>query len=68
MAKSVQTELNYHPKNSALEHGFKKSTEEIALHLFSTLKTEQVRALYNLYKIDFEMFGYDAQDYIKIAT
>ena len=33
-------------------------------HYFSMLKNEVVRQLYEIYRVDFEMFGYDASKYL----
>ena len=30
----------------------------------SSLSSQQVRELYNMYKIDFEMFDYDEEEYL----
>ena len=32
---------------------------------FSQLNTEQLERLFNMYKIDFEMFGYDVKEYLQ---
>ena len=33
-------------------------------YYFSMLKKEVVRRLYEIYRVDFEMFGYDASKYL----
>ena len=33
-------------------------------YYFSMLKNEVVRQLYEIYRVDFEMFGYDASKYL----
>ena len=49
--------LNDTPKN------FSSQTERIKFH-FSMLDSSVKLRLYNLYKIDFEMFGYCATDFL----
>ena len=51
-------DLSYHENKS---HG--DSTENLAIHLFSKLPKDLVEQLYELYKIDFEMFEYDPRPY-----
>ena len=42
----------------------KFKTDERILSYFSLLERDVVKRLFNLYKIDFEMFGYDANKYL----
>ena len=42
------------------------SPKEDALKYFSTLTKHQIRSLYEMYKIDFEIFNYKVDDYIKL--
>ena len=51
-------DLSYHENKS---HG--DSTEDLAIQLFSKLPENLVEQLYELYKIDFEMFEYDPRPY-----
>ena len=37
------------------------STTELAKHYFSMLDTDTIMELYDIYKVDFEMFGYENQ-------
>ena len=39
-------------------------TETLALELFSKLPKDLVKQLYQIYKIDFEMFGYDPKPFL----
>ena len=43
------------------------STSELAREYFSQLKKDDVKKLYELYKIDFLMFGYSPDVYFNIA-
>ena len=40
------------------------STEKFARELFSKLPTDLIEQLYELYKLDFEMFNYEYKDFI----
>ena len=44
------------------------STKDLARKYFSELDIDTVTRLYNLYKVDFEMFGYSPDNYIKLAS
>ena len=39
-------------------------TETLALELFSKLPNDLVKKLYQIYKIDFEMFGYNPKPFL----
>ena len=41
------------------------STQELAIELFSKLPKKLVQQLYELYKIDFELFEYDHRPFVK---
>ena len=43
------------------------STKELARKYFSQLNLDTVKKLYNIYQVDFEMFGYSPQWYYDIA-
>ena len=43
------------------------STKELARKYFSQLSLDTVKKLYNIYKVDFEMFGYSPQLYYDYA-
>ena len=43
----------------------KRAKEKKSLQLFSQLAKSQIRQLYDIYKIDFKMFNYDASAYFK---
>ena len=43
------------------------STSQLAKEYFSQVDRGDVIKLYQLYKIDFDMFGYSADDYINMA-
>ena len=43
------------------------STKELAKKYFSQLSLSTVKKLYNVYKVDFEMFGYSPQLYYQYA-
>ena len=42
-----------------------KGTDDLSKEYFSTLDTETVVKLYNLLKVDFEMFGYSPDKYFQ---
>ena len=42
----------------------KTNKKKESLTYFSKLTKEQIKELYQIYKIDFEMFGYEASDYL----
>ena len=52
-------DLSYHEHKSAGD-----STEHLTLELFSKLPKSLVKQLYQRYKIDFEMFEYDAKPFM----
>ena len=43
------------------------STRELAMKYFSELSLETVEKLYEVYKVDFEMFGYSPQLYYEYS-
>ncbi|KAG7170721.1 Carbohydrate sulfotransferase 11-like 11 [Homarus americanus] len=43
-------------------------TSDIASTYFSQLTANQVDQLYQKYRLDFELFGYDYEDYRKMAA
>ena len=43
------------------------STKDLARIYFSEMDIDTVKRLYQLYKVDFEMFGYTPDEYFKIA-
>ena len=43
-----------------------KDRTKKSLEYFSELEKSQVKELYDIYQIDFEMFGYDASDYLNL--
>ena len=45
-----------------------REREEHKRSLFSQLTRRQVQDLYTSYKADFEMFGYDIQEYLEYAS
>lgn len=54
-------------RKHALRGKQEESTENMSAQLFSQLSQKMVRALYEKYKIDFKMFDYKIDDYIKLA-
>ena len=50
-------------KESSSKKFSNNQTERIAAH-FSSLEVDVRLKLYELYKMDFEMFGYDATQYL----
>ena len=49
--------LNSHSSNS-------KDHKIVSLRYFRDIDKESVKKLYNIYKIDFEMFGYSVDEYL----
>ena len=47
------------------ETGVKSKTKETEKSLISKLTKRQTDALYRMYQLDFEMFGYDVNQYSK---
>ena len=45
--------------------GGKRNSVAKADRYFSSLSEDQVSQLYQIYKYDFQMFGYDYQDYLR---
>ena len=43
-----------------------KDRTKKSLEYFAELEKSQIKELYNIYQIDFEMFGYDASDYLSL--
>ena len=43
------------------------STERLAHEYFSLLDREAINKLYDLYKVDFELFDYNHVDYLQMA-
>ena len=43
------------------------NTSNLTMEYFSQLGRETVRQLYNLYRLDFELFGYSPNTYINLA-
>ena len=54
-----QTNLSYHEHKSTGD-----STTDLALELFAKLPKNLKKQLYELYKIDFEMFEYDVKPFL----
>lgn len=48
-----------HSKNSA-----RYDTAKITAKYFSQLSKQQIKDLYKMYRMDFELFGYDIKDYL----
>ena len=43
----------------------KSSVDDVSLQYFKQIDANSILKLYNIYKIDFEMFDYDANDYVQ---
>ena len=55
---------NRSDQKKSLKH---KDRTKKSLEYFSELEKSQIKELYNIYQIDFEMFGYDASDYLTLS-
>lgn len=49
------------------QHSSAKISSEVASNYYSQLTKEQVRLLYNKFRLDFEMFGYSMEPYVTYA-
>ena len=56
--------LNFHKNQKG--KGSKRSKEKKSLKLFSQLTRTQIRQLYEIYKMDFKLFNYDASEYFNV--
>ena len=56
---------NWYPLATHVSSG--GSSKELARKYFSQLSVNTVKKLYNIYKVDFEMFGYSPQLYYDYA-
>uniref|UniRef100_A0A182RBE1 Carbohydrate sulfotransferase n=1 Tax=Anopheles funestus TaxID=62324 RepID=A0A182RBE1_ANOFN len=53
-------------KLAQINHVRKDSVQTLAMKYFSQLTQEQMDRLYNIYEMDFELFGYSAETYFQI--
>ena len=65
-----QTLYHMHPSGTkdpslAAEIMDKESKKKKVIDYFSQLNEFQIRSLYEMYKVDFELFGYTAYPYVK---
>ena len=44
----------------------KNTVSDVSLQYFKNIDSEKIEQLYEIYKIDFEMFGYEAEQYFSI--
>ena len=52
------------PWTNKKNHLTDTSQEPLSVKYFRQIDRDSIRKLYNIYKIDFEMFGYSVQDYL----
>ena len=45
----------------------KNTPSNVSLQYFNTIGKEKIRRLFEIYRIDFEMFGYQLEEYLKIT-
>jgi len=57
--------VTFHKIESHVSSG--GSTKDLARKYFSEMDIDTVKRLYQLYKVDFEMFGYSPDEYFKLA-
>ena len=57
----LKTTLQFSSKNSS-----KKDAQKAALKYFSKLNANQIQRLYKAYKMDFELFDYDIDIYLRL--
>ena len=55
---------NRSDSKKSLKH---EDTTKKSLEYFSELGKSQIEELYNIYQIDFEIFGYDVSDYLNLS-
>ena len=60
--KNVSTLSN--TNRDSEQHKANEDKNKESLEYFSKLKRSQIEKLYQIYEIDFEMFGYSAKDYL----
>ena len=58
---TLQENRSDHKKHKKIKDRTKKSLE-----YYSELEKSQIKELYNIHQIDFEMFGYDTIDYLTL--
>ena len=44
----------------------KNTVSDVSLQYFKNIDSEKIEQLYEIYRIDFEMFGYEAEQYFSI--
>ena len=52
------------PWTNKKNHHTDTSQEPLSVKYFRQIDRDSIQQLYNIYKIDFEMFGYSVQDYL----
>ena len=57
---SLRLDLHMHQSHAG-------SSESLALQYFAKLNETRVKKLYQMYKLDFLMFGYDPNPYLEVA-
>ena len=55
-------------QNETTYSGSSSTTRREAREYFSTLGRARIKELYSAYKVDFELFGYEADDFFMLAT
>jgi len=63
--RNLETEVSLRKKHSSTQS---QDSQDEARKLFSQLSKHMVRALYDKYRLDFQMFDYDIKDFIKFAS
>ena len=49
------------------KHSVKVDSSELRQRLFSQVSKKMVESLHSKYRVDFEMFEYDVEEYLKFA-
>lgn len=63
--RNLENEVSLRKKHSSTQS---QDSQDEARKLFSQLSKHMVRALYDKYRLDFQMFDYDIKDFIKFAS
>jgi len=66
--RSLEDEVSLRKKHSSSSSTKSQDKKDDARTLFSQLSKHMVRALYDKYRLDFQMFDYDIKDFIKYAS
>ena len=64
LESKLDVNITSFPWTNKKNHHPESSQEPLSVKYFRQIDRDSVLKLYNIYKIDFEMFGYSVQDYL----